>query len=191
MLTENSIAFKEWAVVCAALASGRQTIILRKGGIDEGHDGFRVKHREFWLLPTRFHQDAAQLTSDAQPLWEQIQNSPPPAGKFLIDLYAIVEAVLEVRDLASLQNLSGQHILSVETVEQRFHYRQPGLFVLTVRTYRIPTAYEVLDSPYIAGCKSWVELPSPLSTAGAKPVLNEATFAEKLKLVNERLNHTE
>ena len=61
MLAENNIAFKEWAVVCAALASGRQTIILPKGGIDEGREGFRVKHREFWLLPTRFHQDARAI----------------------------------------------------------------------------------------------------------------------------------
>ena len=48
----NQIAFKEWAVVCAALASGQQSLILRKGGIHEGRDGFRVAHREFWLFPT-------------------------------------------------------------------------------------------------------------------------------------------
>jgi hypothetical protein len=42
-----SIAFKEWAAVCEALAAGRQTIILRKGGIQEGREGFRVQHGEF------------------------------------------------------------------------------------------------------------------------------------------------
>ena len=31
-----SIAFKEWAGVCAALAEGRQSLIVRKGGIAEG-----------------------------------------------------------------------------------------------------------------------------------------------------------
>ncbi|NBS89997.1 DUF1802 family protein, partial [bacterium] len=29
------LACKEWASVCAALASGRQSILLRKGGIAE------------------------------------------------------------------------------------------------------------------------------------------------------------
>ena len=29
------IAFKEWAAVCRALASGRQSLIIRKGGIAE------------------------------------------------------------------------------------------------------------------------------------------------------------
>ncbi len=32
--------FKEWSSVCQAIADGRQTIIIRKGGIAEGRDGF-------------------------------------------------------------------------------------------------------------------------------------------------------
>ena len=50
MQTTNNVAFKEWAVVCAALASGRQTIILRKGGMEEGRDGFRVEHGALVLV---------------------------------------------------------------------------------------------------------------------------------------------
>ena len=61
MRPANEWAFKEWAVVCAALASGRQSVILRKGGIHEGRDGFRVDHREFWLFPTRFHQEPGEV----------------------------------------------------------------------------------------------------------------------------------
>jgi len=56
MLPSNAMAFKEWAVVCAALGSGQQSLILRKGGIHEGRGGFRVAHPEFWLFPTGFHQ---------------------------------------------------------------------------------------------------------------------------------------
>jgi hypothetical protein len=181
MLAKNNIAFKEWAVVCAALRSGRQTIILRKGGIDEGREGFHVEHNEFWLLPTRFHQDPLHLTADAQPLWQQVQDEQPPPGKFFVNLYAVVEAVYELRDEAALDQLNGLHILSAETVRQRFHYRRPGLFVLAVRTYHVPAAYEVADSPYIAGCKSWVELPQALATAGVMPVLDEEAFAEQRK----------
>ena len=32
----KSIGFKEWAIVCEALGRGRQSVILRKGGIAEG-----------------------------------------------------------------------------------------------------------------------------------------------------------
>jgi hypothetical protein len=184
----SNIAFKEWAVLCAALGSGRQTIILRKGGIDEGRDGFRVSHGEFWLLPTRFHQEPAQLSPDAQPLWAQMQNNQPTPGEFLVDLYAVVNSVFQVRDEAALERLSGLHILSADTLRQRYHYRRPGLFVLTVRTYRVPTAYQVADSPYIAGCKSWVELPEQFSTASATPVLDDAIFAQRVRQIEDRLN---
>ena len=67
-----------------------------------------------------------------------------------------------------------------ETIEQRFHYRRPGLFVLAVRIYRVPRAFEIAESEYIAGCKSWVELPERFSTAGAMAVLADGEFAERL-----------
>ena len=52
------IAFKEWASVCDALLAGRQTIILRKGGISEGQapGTFVPEYSEFWLYPTWVHQ---------------------------------------------------------------------------------------------------------------------------------------
>jgi hypothetical protein len=183
----NNIAFKEWAAVCAALAAGRQTVILRKGGIDEGREGFRVAHSEFWLLPTRFHQDASQLTADGEPFWQQSQAEQPPGADFDVCLYAVVEKVYEVANLAALQKLSGLHILADATVEQRFHYRRPGLFVLVVRVYQAERARRVADSPYIAGCKSWVELPQSLPTADLHPVLNPSVFANQLQQIEQCL----
>lgn len=183
MQNDNNIAFKEWAVVCAALASGRQTIILRKGGIDEGREGFRVKHSEFWLLPTRFHQDASALVPDVESLWSETQLHKPPDGKFRIDLYAVVHEVFEVRDLAAIERLAGEHILSSDTLKQRFHYRQPGLFALAVRVYRTPRPFEIDDSPYIAGCKSWVELPSAVATDELTSVLAEADFKNGIERI--------
>ncbi len=187
MQPANRIAFKEWAVVCAALGSGRQTIILRKGGIDEGRDGFHVKHNEFWLLPTRFHQEPSQLTPDAEPLWRQMQSELLPPGKFRIDLYAVVHDVLEVDDFAKLQHMAGKHILSEPTIEQRFNYRYPGLFALVSRIYRIPVAVEIDDNPYVAGCKSWVELPSAISTNQVCPILADAEFAARRQRTVELL----
>ena len=49
-------AFKEWAVVCEALKSGRQTVLIRKGGIREEDGIFRVDDEEFFLMPTYDHQ---------------------------------------------------------------------------------------------------------------------------------------
>src|SRR5271163_3110147 len=59
-LSLMSIGFKEWTLICEALGSGAQSIILRKGGIAEGRAGFRFQHDEFFLFPTLFHEQAAK-----------------------------------------------------------------------------------------------------------------------------------
>ncbi|HEY6229533.1 MAG TPA: DUF1802 family protein, partial [Verrucomicrobiae bacterium] len=60
------IAFKEWAVIVDALGTGRQIVILRKGGISEGRGGFQVDHPEFLLFPTLFHQQRESVLPEAQ-----------------------------------------------------------------------------------------------------------------------------
>lgn len=164
MIPSNRCALKEWAVVCEALAAGRQDVLLRKGGILEGPDGFRVEHNEFWLLPTRFHQNPDEIVPDARPLLERLRRAAPPPGRFRIELYAVVEDVIRLDDETKLGEFAGRHILAEETVRQRFHYREPGLFVVPVRVFRLPEPFELADSPEIAGCRSWVELPEKLPT---------------------------
>ena len=68
-------------------------------------------------------------------------------------------------------------MLSAETIEQRFQYRQPGLFVLVGRVYTLPLPHMISEQPYFAGCRSWVELPDELPTAGAPPALTDEQFA--------------
>ena len=56
---------------------------------------------------------------------------------------------------------------------QSFAYRTPGLYVLPVRVYRAAEVFELADTPYYAGCRSWVELERALPTTGAAPVLTD------------------
>lgn len=169
MLTENSIALKEWAAVCLALAEGRQSLLVRKGGIAEGSGGFRIEHDEFWLFPTQFHQSPDQLAPDGAKLLERIQSAAPPSGRLRIDCYAVVKAVAFVENEDRLSELSGWTVMADDVIRQRFHYRRPGLFVTAVEVFRRP-AVEVADEPRYAGCHSWVDLSRPLSTAGLSPV---------------------
>ena len=68
MLSENcQVALKEWAVTVRALAEGRQTLLLRKGGIHEESQDFRVIHPEFLLYPTYEHQREELLREEFQP----------------------------------------------------------------------------------------------------------------------------
>lgn len=171
-----AIAFKEWAAVCAALGEGRQAIILRKGGIHEGRAGFRVAHSEFWLFPTYLHEAAEGLLDDARPFLERALAGRPSAETIRLTEYAVVTDVIEVTNESLLANLAGQHVWSPQTVLNRFHYRQPGLFALVVRIYRSREPLVIPDSPHFAGCRSWVELPESLSTGGLEPALDAEAF---------------
>lgn len=164
MQSSNCQALKEWAVVCEALAAGRQDVLLRKGGIAEGPDGFRVEHEEFWLLPTRFHQRPEELLAEARPLWGKARAAEPPPGTLRIDLYAVVQEVIRIDKESRLDELAGRHILAEQTVLQRFHYREPGLFALVVKAFRNPEPFELPETPDIAGCRSWAPLPEALPT---------------------------
>ena len=176
----NRFAYKEWAAICAALRSGRQTILLRKGGIDEGQAGFRVAHQEFWLFPTFVHQQADGLEPDALPLLEQAERERPAEGTLRIDLYATVTEVLELASESQALALAGQHVWSPRTVSERFHYRRPGLFLLAVRIYELRAPRFIPDSPHFAGCRTWVDLPDDLPTAEFTPVLGDEEFARRL-----------
>src|SRR5579862_6939082 len=91
-------AFKEWAVICAALAQGKQSIILRKGGIAEDEGEFGVEHTRFWLYPTFTHQQNDGVSEEARPLLADIEKQRPPAGKVHLQLWAEVTGIYRMRD---------------------------------------------------------------------------------------------
>lgn len=187
MQSTNGTAFKEWAAICAALGDGLQTLIIRKGGIDEGREGFRVAHHEFWLFPTYHHEAAAGLAQDASPILDRAQAQQRPPGTLRLEHYAVVTDVFHVLDQERLTRLAGQHVWSPRTVEERFSYRKPGLFVLAVRVYVREEPYLIPDSPHFAGCRSWVDLPLELSTDRLSPALCDAEFDRRRRQVQQAL----
>lgn len=184
----TNAALKEWAIVCRALADGRQTLLIRKGGIEEIKAGFQVIHRDFWLLPTYVHQKAADLVPAVHAEFEEVQAAQPPAGAIPFQLYATAEDVVKVTDLDRLRSLEGYHILSWDCVASRFQYRnKPGVHVMTVRVYRRPTATTLPNTPGYDGCVSWVDLDEALDTEGCTPVLSDAEFSGRLADIRVRL----
>jgi hypothetical protein len=177
-------AFKEWAVICEALAQGKQSIILRKGGIAEDEGEFGVEHTRFWLYPTFTHQQNDGISEDARPLLADIEKQRPPAGKVCLQLWAEVTGIYRLRDELPALLLSHLHCWSEDAVRKRFNYRVPGLFLLAVRVYRAPQVHEIAELPVYAGCRSWIELETPLSTAGSTPVLDDESF----RIVNKQLS---
>lgn len=159
-----SIAFKEWAVICRAIASGRQTVILRKGGIAEAGGVFKPEHGEFLLYPTFFHEHRDGVKPEFLPLLDAAEAEKPEPGTIRFTHYVRVTDVKHVTDLDAALALDPLHAWTPEVVRQRFHYRTPGLYVLTVRAFPLPEPAKRIERPEYAGCKTWVELDSPVLT---------------------------
>lgn len=184
------IAFKEWAVVCQALAAGRQALILRKGGVAETGGQFRPEHTRFWLYPTYLHEKPDGIKPEAADLFRSADADRPPGGTLRLSHFAEVHGVYHVKQLFGALLLDDLHIWSEAAVRQKFEYRLPGLYVLPVRVYRAATPVELAETPAYSGCKTWVELDHELSTGGATPVLTEAAFNAVLDTIDSRLTPT-
>ncbi|MEA3187960.1 MAG: hypothetical protein QOD99_1790 [Chthoniobacter sp.] len=164
-----NVGFKEWALVCEALGSGRQSIILRKGGIAEGREGFRFKHDAFFLFPTLFHEQTSKLKLPPEtPL-------PASSGNVQSNLFACVEWTAEITDLKTAQSLASFHVWRDEVIAERFHYDgREQLSFAFVRIYRLTPTWEFAESPGYGGCRSWVNLPESSVDLGKTPVLSAA-----------------
>jgi hypothetical protein len=173
------VAFKEWEGVCAALARGRQSLILRKGGIDEGPGGFVPEHNLFWLYPTRVHQAQQGLKPEALELAGGAEATPE--GTVGLSALAVVELVGRIDRAERLARLDDLHVWTAETVTKRFEYRRPGLWVLGVRVFRRERPLAVPVTPEHAGCKTWVPLEVAASTAGLVPALDATAFEAQLE----------
>ncbi|AGA27000.1 DUF1802 family protein [Singulisphaera acidiphila] len=182
------IAFKEWAGVCEALTAGRQSLILRKGGIAEGPGGFVPEQSLFWLYPTHVHEAEQGLRIPRDPA---LVADAPAAD--VVEVRTLVETgpIWWLDRSERLAELEEFHVWNEESVERRFQYRKPGLWVLGVRVYRREQPWLVGVTPEQAGCKSWVPLDPALETDGVAPVLGDQEYHRVMDHIRSLLNHTE
>lgn len=174
-------AFKEWALVCEALGSGRQSLIIRKGGIAEGREGFSFRHREFCLFPTWFHEQLAKTRlSPDTPLPEQDPET------LTIRHIAVLEWARVVRERSLLSSLRDHHIWADEVIDERFDYDEaPGVHVAFVRVFRLEPTHRIRMEKRYGGCRSWVELPDPEGCALVSVLSDEEH--ENRRLILEKL----
>jgi hypothetical protein len=179
-LPSCGVAFKEWAGVCDALSHGRQSVIIRKGGVSEGAGPgiFVPEYSEFWLYPTWVHQAEQGLSGDATGPPSAQLSRPDVVGLIPIRGLVRVDQIGRVESEKALPALEEFHVLTWETILKRFHYRQPGLWVLSARVWLRDSALPIVATPEHAGCKTWVFLDHPIPTSGLSPVLDERQWAE-------------
>jgi hypothetical protein len=177
---ECDVALKEWAILCHALAQGRQILLLRKGGIlDRTRGGFGPAYRSFFLFPTYHHERPEDLVPEARSDLAGLAAAAPPPAEVHLSLFATVEEARFVPDLDPVLGLAGEHLYSESCVRARYAYRKPGMWVLLLRAFHLPRAHVVENLADYAGCVSWVPLRTALSTAGARPVLTDEEQARR------------
>jgi hypothetical protein len=166
-----TIALKEWATVVRALESGRQIMLLRKGGILEQSvkNRFSITHNEFLFFPTYLHQSRGELKAEVE--FEPIDAEP---SRVRITSAGVVTDIIRIESRGQLDRLDDQHIWTSSLIDMRFNYKPKNpLYLVLLRAYRLREPLVLDNTPAFSGCKSWVPIESAISTDGAVPVMDD------------------
>jgi hypothetical protein len=171
------VALKEWAVVCRALETGRQVLLLRKGGIYEAAGEFRLEHRQFLLFPTYLHQDAKMLKPEDR---EGLERRDAEPTQVRLGAAGVVTDIVRLGSRTQIDAADDEHVWAPPLIDMRFSYRPDNpLYVLLVRAYRLAAPVTVENTPAYAGCKSWVPLGRSIPVGGAEPVLDDEAYESR------------
>lgn len=202
----TTLALKEWGAAVHALLEGRQTILLRKGGIHERR--FEVARDRFVLFPTVAHSHAERVRPEHHDLLApgeadvaderftvrcgialagvvevagpERPSAPRPAHSADRAAEQVAERLAEIADL---------HIWTAESIQRdrvEFRPRLP-LQVLVVRAFALPAPVVVERTEAYAGCKSWVDLPLAWPRGEGRQVHTEERLAADLARVRAAL----
>jgi len=183
--SQLQIALKEWDTVCQALGTGRQILLLRKGGIYESAGGFEIENREFLLFPTFLHQNPQMLKDDALQWYEKRSTEP---DQIPLRHAGAISDIIQIKSRAQMDALESEHIWTSPLIDMRFNYKpQNPLYLLLVRSYALSNLLTVPNTPAYAGCKSWVPLNEPVNVEDARAVLDDEDYARRRKAILDRI----
>lgn len=152
------LAFKEWTTVIDAMICGRQTVIIRKGGIAEDFDKFELRADEFLLFPTLFHQ----LDEKIKPDWLEAQPNQdyyPNPNQVRITHKAIVKHSNHVSNYNELLHLKDKHVYTDAVIQERFNrWNDKGVYVIEFDIEELDKEILIEITPEMMGCKSWINI---------------------------------
>jgi hypothetical protein len=177
----SATALKEWSAAVHAMLDGRQTVLLRKGGI--GEKRFDLAAPEFVFFPTVAHGHAERVRPEHRDLLGAAA-SDSTETEVVIRAGAKVVAAVAVNRPEGLGQIADTHIWTAESVRaDRLDFRpKHRLTVLVVSVRPLVEPVVLARTPEYAGCKSWVDLPlvppeSPVPV-WADQVHDDATLAD-------------
>ena len=182
---ELTLALKEWAVTQRALLEGHQLILLRKGGIVEDTGDFDLRGDTFLLYPTYAHE--TERAGDLQPCFGQWlseeESRKTDVNSIRIESFARATDVVRVGSPDTLIRLMPQHIWSPQFIHGRFDWEPyKPVFVLLLRAYALAQPHVLPVQREYGGCRSWVTLAEPISTAHAVPAVPDDIWERRREL---------
>jgi hypothetical protein len=178
----TTLALKEWGAVAHALLDGRQTVLLRKGGIHEKR--FEVGRGTFVLFPTVAHSHRERVRDehvDLIPLGE----ADVADGRLTVRCGVTLAGVVPVERPDGLADIQDLHIWTAESVRRdRLEFRPRHLLqVLVVRAVALPEAVTLPRLDEYGGCKSWLDLPLSWDGRQGRPVHADDRLAADVERV--------
>lgn len=159
----TTLALKEWGAVACALLDGRQTLLLRKGGIAEKAFSLNGVTTPFVLFPTVAHSHRERVRCEHHDVLACGEAQVDPhANTFVVRVGLTVVGAVPVRRPARLHLVEDLHIWTDASVQaERVDFRpKHALQALVVRAVALPRPVVLERIQAYGGCKSWVDLPA-------------------------------
>lgn len=173
--TLTTPALKEWSAAVHALLDGRQTVLLRKGGIHEKR--FEVAASRFLLFPTVAHSHSERVRPEHRELLAR-GAADSTDEELVVRAGARIVAAIAVQRPEALEEIAALHIWTAESVQtDRLDFRpKHRLTVLVVSAAPLLEPVRLPRTPDYRGCSSWVQL--PVQPQWSDPVHTEETLTE-------------
>lgn len=180
----TTLALKEWSAVVHALLDGRQTVLLRKGGIHE--KAFTLGGGSFVVFPTVAHSHADRVRPEHADLLEPgAADIVQEEDRFVVRCGLSLVDTVPVDRPDGLEAIADLHIWTAESVRADrldFRPRHP-LQVLVVRALELPEPVTLTRLDAYGGCRSWVDLPLAWDGSSGRQVHAEERLAEDARRV--------
>ena len=174
-------ALKEWKVLWGPDPSRARGGLVGEGGGRGQRGGVGGRADRFLLYPTYFHEKAAEIAPRLLTRLDAAHAERPAEGVVRVELLARGAAGGRVESLEPRRRIERAHGLDWSAVQSRFEYRGvPMVQVVAVRVARLVAPVEIVERRRYEGCVSWVELDEGLDVDGATPVLDDASFGERM-----------
>ncbi|GCL70847.1 DUF1802 domain-containing protein [Paenibacillus naphthalenovorans] len=180
---EQAVCLKEWAVAVEALRTGRQLLIMRKGGIREETKDFQVESESFYLYPTYEHQKKELIKPEYRSEVKEVEAGwSGRQTEAVINCCAELAEDILISSQEELDRIARFHIWTDSFAEERLKWKRTNpLHLMLLRVYELDQAVRIPVLSEYNGCKSWISLPPALlNKVPRRPVLADKEWIAQI-----------